>query len=110
MAQIILFHGYPDRIGKRFAFAGSYTGPSSYATGGDPVTLNQFNNYIDSIESSGVLSVSGTYTVRAIPSAAAPRATWKLKWYAAATPQTEVTAAVDLSAESFIISGLGGVY
>lgn len=110
MAQIILFKRYPDRVGKGFTFCGTYTGPSSYVTGGDPVTLNQFNNYIDSIESSGVLSVSGTYVIRAIPSQAAPRATWKLVWYTAAAPQTEVSVAVNLSAELFIVSGLGGVY
>ena len=110
MAQITLFKGYPDRIGKRFAFCGSYTGPASYTTGGDPITLNQYQNYIDNIENSGGLSVSGTYIVRAIPSIAGPRATWKMKWYTAAAPQTEVSAATNLSAETFIVSGLGGVY
>lgn len=108
--SLTLFNGYPDRIGKRFAWCGVYVGPSSYSTGGDTVTLPTFNNYIDSIESSGGLSVSGTYIIRAIPSAAGNRATWKLKWYTAAAPQTEVTAATDLSAEKFLISGLGGVY
>jgi hypothetical protein len=110
MALISLFKGYPDYIGKRLAFCGSYTGPKSYATGGDPIQLPGFQNYIDNIENSGCLSVSGTYIIRAIPSAAGPRATWKVKWYTAAAPQTEVSAATDLSAESFVLSGLGGVY
>lgn len=102
--------GYPDRIGRRFAFAVTYTGPASYATGGDPFTLPSFDNFVDSIESSGVLSVSGTYVFRPIPSLAGNRPTWKLKWYTAAAPQTEVSAATNLSGESFIVSGLGGVY
>lgn len=110
MALISLFKGYPDRIGKRFAWCGSYAGPASYVSGGDPVQLPTFDNFIDSIESNGNLSVSGTYVVRAIPSAAGARATWKLKWYTAAAPQTEVSAATNLSAESFILSGLGGTY
>jgi hypothetical protein len=110
MPNLSLLHGYPDYVGKRFIFASNYTGPKSYATGGDPVTLPGFQNYIDSIENSAGLSVSGTYIFRAIPSAPGPRATWKLKWYTAAAPQTEVSAATDLSAETFIVSGTGGVY
>jgi hypothetical protein len=110
MAILSLLHGYPDYVGKRFVFCGTYTGPKSYATGGDTVTLPGFQNYIDSIENSAGLSVSGTYIFRAIPSAAGARPTWKVKWYTAAAPQTEVSAATDLSGESFIISGLGGVY
>ena len=109
MALIALFKGYPDYIGKRLAFAGSYTGPKSYVTGGDPIQLPGFQNYIDSIDGARA-SVSGTYVVTPIPSVAGPRATWKLKWSTYAAPQTEVAAATDLSGESFIISGLGGVY
>jgi len=108
--QVTLLKGYPDRVGKRFVWAGFGTGPSSYATGGDSVDLGLFQNYIDSIDSSGILTVSGTYIVRAIPSLGGPRATWKLKWYAASSPQTEVTAATNLSAETVMISGKGGVY
>ena len=110
MALLSLFKGYPDYIGKRYAFCGKYTGPKSYSTGGDTVTLPGLNNYIDSIENSAGLSVSGTYIFRAIPSVSGARATWKLKWYTAAAPQTEVSAATDLSAETFIVSGIGGVY
>ena len=107
---LTLLSGYPDRVGKRFIWAGVYTGPKSYATGGDPLVIPPFQSQIDSIDSSGILSVSGTYIVRAIPSVGAARATWKVKWYTAAAPQTEVTAAVDLSAEKFLLSGKGGVY
>ena len=110
MAQVNLFKGYPDRVGKRFIWCGSYTGPTSYVAGGDPIALPTFDNFIDSINSSGQLSVSGTYIIRAIESIAGARATWKLKWYTAAAPQTEVTAATNLSAETFILSGYGGTY
>ena len=110
MAQITLLKGYPDRIGKRFAFAGTYTGPTSYTTGGDPVSLPTYNTYIDNIENSGGLSTSGTYIFRAIASLSGPRPTWKVKWYTAAAPQTEVSATTNLSAETFILSGLGGMY
>ncbi len=108
--NLTLLQGYPDYVGKRYIWAGYGTGPSSYATGGDSVSLPGFQNYIDSIDSSGILTVSGTYVVRAIPSLGGPRATWKLKWYTSATPQTEVTAAVNLSAEVLMISGKGGRY
>jgi hypothetical protein len=72
--------------------------------------LPGFQNFIDTIDTSGILTVSGTYTVRAIPSGTGPRMTWKLKWFATASPQTEVTAATDLSAEKLVLSGKGGVY
>jgi hypothetical protein len=108
--QVTLLNGYPDYVGKRFIWAGYGNGPSSYATGGDEIELPGFQSYIDTVDTSGILTVSGTYTVRAIPSAAGPRATWKLKWYTAAAPQTEVTAAVDLSAEILFVSGKGGRY
>ncbi len=113
MAQTItpaLLQGYPDYVGKRFIWAGNLTGPSSYATGGVNLTLPGLQNYIDSVDTNGSLSVSGTYVYRAIPSGNGPRATWKLKMYTAAAPQTEVTNATDLSAEKFNIAGKGGRY
>lgn len=109
MAQITLYKGYPDRIGKRFSFAGTFVGPASYVTGGDPITLPGFQNYIDSISSNAGLSVSGTYIYRAIPSGSGARPTWKVKWYTAAAPQTEVSAATNLASETFNISGFGGL-
>ncbi len=105
---ITLFKGYPDRIGKRFAFAGVGAGPSSYnSTTKDVVSPFAFNTYIDSLH--GATSVSGTYIVRAIPSVGGVRATWKLVWVTASSG-TEVSNAVDLSAERIILSGLGGMY
>lgn len=106
--QLTLLHGYPDLIGRRSAFVGYGNGPASYVTGGDPVTTGQFGYYIDYL-SSGVCTVSGTYYVLSIPSGAGPRKTWKVIWYTRGGT-TEVTAAVNLSAEQLQLGGFGGVY
>jgi hypothetical protein len=72
-------HGYPDRIGKRFAWAGYGAGPAVYNSAlGDPITLPGFQNYIDTVNSA--LSVSGNYLVSAVPSVAGARANWSLFW------------------------------
>lgn len=106
--QLTLLHGYPDLIGKRYAFVGYGTGPASYSrTTGDAIALPSFQNYIDAIN--GATSVSGTYEVRAVPSIVGPRATWALHWYVIATG-AEVANAVDLSAEKVQLSGFGGTY
>lgn len=105
--QLALFQGYPDYIGKRLALCGSGSGPASYATGGDPIAYARFGNYIDSLNPA--ISVSGTYLIYPIPSAASVRATWKAKWIVASTG-LEVAAATNLSGESVILSGYGGVY
>lgn len=112
--QLTFLHGYPDYIGKRFAWAGYGNGPASYVntgtviTSGDPLTLPRFDNYIDTVESDAI-SVSGNYYYVAIPSIANSRATWKLLYYSVGTT-TQVSNGVNLSAEQFLISGLGGVY
>ena len=114
MSLLALFHGYPDYIGKRFAFAGNYVGPKSYtntsniATTGDPVSLPGFQNYIDALDFSSV-SLSGTYLVRFRPSQAGPRASWFGVWYTISSG-TEVTNATDLSGETVLVQGFGGVY
>ncbi len=105
--QLTMLAGYPDRVGKRFVWAGFGVGPTSYATGGDTVALPGFQNYIDAMF--GDLTVSGTYYVRSIPSVAGPRATWKVKWFITSSG-AEVTAGTNLSAETVMLSGLGGVY
>ena len=112
--QITFLHGYPDYIGKRFAWCGYGNGPASYvntgaaATSGDPISFPRYDNYIDSVESDAV-SVSGNYYYLAQPSLAGPRAVWKLRYFTVGT-STEVTNATNLSAELFMLSGLGGVY
>lgn len=110
--QLNLLHGYPDVIGKRFAFVGNGAGPSSYvqvttADGGDPLTLPGFQNYIDW---AGVgVSVSRTYIAYPIPVLVGSRQLWRLKWCTASNG-TEVSAATDLSAERVQIGGFGGQY
>ncbi len=99
--------GYPDRIGKRFAWVGSGLGPTSYnSTTKDPLVLPGFQNYIDAAFTG--VTVSGTYRVVPKPSAIGPRPTWVLVWYTQAG--VEVTNAVNLSAEKVIIGGFGGTY
>lgn len=106
---VTLNQGYPDYVGRRFLWAGYANGPSSYTTGGETLTVPGFQQYIDSVDSSGILSVSGNYWGQAIPSGSGPRATWKFIIYAAGG-FTQVTATTDLSAEVFQLSGKGGRY
>jgi hypothetical protein len=76
--QLTFLHGYPDYIGKRFAFAGYGNGPSSYVATGDPIVLPRYDNYIDVIFSA--LSVGGAYEVKALPQSFGNRATQTLVW------------------------------
>lgn len=109
MANSILkyLNGYPDYIGKRFAFACKGTGPSSYnSTAKDVISLPGFQHNIDAIPGV-VVTKSGNYYLIFYPSIAGLRATWKAIWYGVGGT-TEVTNATDLSAETFIVSGFGG--
>lgn len=104
--NLVLYKGYPDKIGRRQAFCGTGTGPTSYSqTTKDPLSIPTFQNYIDVVH--GGISVSGTYTVQALPSGPGPRATWKLRWVVFATG-AEVANGVNLSAETVILGGYGG--
>lgn len=105
--QLTFLKGYPDYIGKRFAFVGFGIGPALYVTGGDPITLPRYDNYLDFI--APAVSVSGTYYIYPIPAGTGNRPTYKLKWVVVATG-AEVAANVVLSAESIQIGGFGGVY
>jgi len=108
MSQIALDHGkYPALAGKRSIFSGPLKGPKSYATGGDPITTGTFGYYIDILH--GAVSVSGTYFTRAVPSSAGPRQTWKYIWIVISSG-LEVSSTTDLSAETVIASGFGGVF
>lgn len=113
--QLNYLKGYPDRIGKRFAWCGYGTGPKSYVggvTGGDPITLPSFDNYVDTVESSGILDLSGLYIVFFYPSLVGSRPTWYARWFSFTTSGVgaEVTNATNLSTKSIQISGLGGVF
>jgi|SRR5208337_1359773 len=108
MSQIAYQRGeYPDLIGRRSAFAGNLPGPASYVTGGDPVQFAQFNYYIDTIH--GTLSVSGNYLLRFLPSGPLPRPTWKAKWIVVSSG-LEAGPGTNLSAETAIVSGYGGLF
>lgn len=111
--QLTLLHGYPDFIGKRQAWAGYGNGPSSYATGGDPIVLPQYENYIDAVFGP-VYSVSGNYLVTPIPSGVGPRQTWKLKWSPATasdfgSPLTLGPLSVAATTSAFTANGVGTV-
>lgn len=75
---IAYFHGYPDRIGRRFAYVGAGTPGATAPTAGDPVSLPSYNNYIDSLTVG--LSISGAFQGRGNASAAAARANWTVKY------------------------------
>lgn len=110
--QLTLLHGYPDYVGKRFNWCGNGIGPASYVQvtatgGGDPLVLPGFGNYIDF--AAPALTISRTYLVIPVPVLVGARATWRLKWTTQSSG-TEVSAAVNLSAESVQLAGFGGVY
>lgn len=110
--QLTLLHGYPDYVGRRLIWCGNGIGPKSYVAvtatgGGDPLALPGFQNYIDVAFPS--LTVSRTYLVIPVPVIVGSKSTWRLKWVTQSSG-TEVTAAVDLSAESVQLGGFGGVY
>lgn len=105
--QVNLIPGYPDRIGKRFAWAGFVTGPTSYnPVTGDLLTLPGFQNYIDSC--SFGFDSNRLFMVIAIPNAAGKRPTWVLHWYNIFG--VEVLAGVNLSAVQVQLFGFGGTY
>ena len=107
--QVTLFHGYPDRVGRRAIWCGTGVGPTSYVGGSAPtdqILVGPFQFQIDSIAEISI-SVSGTYYAIAQPSVAGVRGKWFLRYFTAATG-AEVANATNLSAESFVISGFGG--
>lgn len=112
--KLTFLHGYPDLIGKRYAFCGTGTGPTSYVQktsspsgGGDIVQAPRFQNYFDVIFPA--MSLSGTYVVYPYPVGSGARQTWALKWVTISTG-AEVTAATNLSAETVQLAGFGGNY
>jgi hypothetical protein len=108
--QVTLFHGYPDKIGRRSAWCGTGTGPTSYTGGSAPtdqVLVGPYQFYIDAITEISI-SVSGNYYAIAQPSLAGVRAVWYLRYFTASTG-AEVSNSTNLSAEKFIISGFGGL-
>jgi hypothetical protein len=114
--QVTLLHGYPDAIGRRKAYVVNGVGPTSYtggATGGDAITGLPFQTYIDAPLGPAV-SVSGNFIAIFQPSGIGARQTWKLRYFglSVTTPGigAEVLNGVNLSAEKFQFSFLGGQY
>ena len=103
---LTMVNGYPDFIGYRQAFCGYGTGPASYVTGGDPVTLQNNRRFID-VLFGGMLSLSGNYEVKAIPSATGERVTWKAVWFVVSTG-AQVGSSVNLSGETVQMGGYCG--
>jgi hypothetical protein len=110
--NVTLFHGYPDRVGKRSIWAGTGNGPASYTGGNSPtdqVLLNaglQF--YIDCV-TEVTISQSGTYYAVGQPTTAGIRSNWFLRYFTT-TNGAEVGNSTNLSAEKFVLSGFGGYY
>ena len=107
--QLTLLKGYPDLIGRRMAFCGYGTGPTSYnSTTGDTITIPGYERYID-IVLEAAEDPTGTYYAVARPSAVGARATWSLFWFTASN-STPVSNATNLSAYSLQIAGFMGEY
>lgn len=107
--NVTLFHGYPDRVGKRCTWTGTGNGPASYVGGNaatDPLVINQFQFYVDAVTEISI-SVSGNYYAMAQPTVAGIRSSWNLRYFTTATG-AEVANSTNLSAEKFIVSGFGG--
>lgn len=75
--QLTYLHGYPDRIGRRFAYVAVGVPPAS-APLADSVALPSFNNYIDSLTVGA--SISTAFQARATPNSAGARAAWSVKY------------------------------
>jgi hypothetical protein len=115
MSKLTLQDGYPDFMGRRFAFcAPAYKGPVSYPntgnTIGDPLTLPAISNYIDQVE--GSVTTDGTYIVICQPLGPGPRATWVARWFAFTSSGVgaEATNGTNLSSKIAILAGFGGKY
>lgn len=109
--NITFLKGYPDYIGKRFAWAGFGTGPASYNPAvGDPVLFPRYDNYVDAIPS--CMSVSGNYELKFVPSAAGARATWNAYWYYSGregvTSVVQNVAGSGMTAGTYALSASGG--
>lgn len=106
--QAKLLDVYPVMIGQREGLVFNGVGPSSYSQTTKDVIVTPPGLYLDSVEQ--CTTVSGTYALRAVPSATGTtRATWKFVWYVISTG-AEVANAVDLSAEKVQFGAFGGSF
>ncbi len=109
--NLTLLSGYPDLMGRRMAFCGTGSCPSTYTaaagpplTGGDTLTIAGYETYIDCVLEIPI-DPTGYYYAIAQPSFNGPRATWKLFYYNAATGALITTAPATLTGTTFLISG-----
>jgi len=118
--QLVKFlSGYPDLIGRRQAFVGVFSGPTSYTasataplTGGDTLVIPGYEKYIDSITEISIDTL-GNYFGVAKPSIAGARATWTIFYYNAATGaiiQNLTGGNSTLTTAQFLVSGFMGEY
>jgi len=109
---LTMVNGYPDYIGYRQAFAGYGTGPASYVTGGDPVTLSNNRRFIDI--AFPTITLDQSYFLVPYPAATGERQVWTVKWYYAksslGTVWTEVSSGTNLSAETAQMGGFCGQF
>lgn len=109
--QITFLKGYPDYIGKRYAWAGFGNGPSSYAPAtGDPVFFPRYDNYVDAIPDCS--SQSGNYTLKFVPSLVGARAAWSAFWYYSGRQGVlsvvQLAAGVGMTVGSYTVAATGG--
>lgn len=100
MATIVKIGPFQDRTGNYSRRVFQYTGPVSYATGGDSLTpeeigLGRIEAVLGLLISNGSAVLFGYYN----------RTTKKILWYSATG--TEVTNATDLSAYAAVLEVIG---
>ena len=99
--------GFADVFGGRQFNTIDYSGPASYATGGDTLDPHMFGfqNTIQFVWVSD-LDQTSTYSPSLVP-VNNGITVWKLKWFTNAARTTEVTAATNLSAVVVKMSAVG---
>lgn len=127
--QLELLSGYPDNIGRRHAWVGFGTGPTSYQQATkDIIFFPRQTFYIDAIipalSYNPTTGVIGTYIVYGVPaplgplapngvaagvSGVGPRLVWALKWCLASSG-AEVANGTNLSGQQVQLAGFGGQY
>jgi hypothetical protein len=120
-AKLTKYAGGRDVWGGHGVMFANYTGPASYvnsatfSTSGEIIdsigglselgAANTFMRSIDAIPD--VNSVSGTYRIAFVPTAAGPCKRWNAHWYVISTG-AEVANGVDLHTEKAIVMIIGG--
>jgi len=111
-ANLAKYPGSRDVWGGHGAIFLNYTGPASYDQAGDQIQSVSASagsqtglRNIDAVIVG--MTVSGTYYLKAQPTGVGPVKTWNIHWYVSAT-NAEVAGGVNLSAETSIVTVVGG--